>query len=218
MIKNETEYNYSKECATKFEYSISVIEKDEAWKQRDQEDWQLDIDAKQSHLIALQEEISEYESLINCDKKQPIKLQVESFNQLPNTLIKARIAAKMSQRELADILGIEEERVQKYESTDYQCASFVEVIEVSAVLCVEFENASVKVDFEGIEEGKKIIEKFKSIGYQFSAFNSINDKSFIETCFNTRINFPVRILSQRHYRSFHIRLQYILNNKPKYYC
>lgn len=162
MIKNEKQYNYSKECARKFEYSISVIEADEAWKQRDQEDWQFDIDTKQSHLMALQEEISEYEMLVNCDKKQPIKFKVESFNQLPDTLIKARIAAKMSQKELADILEIEEERVQEYESTDYQCASFVEVIEVSTVLCVEFDNAFVKVDFEEIEEGKKIIEKFKS--------------------------------------------------------
>lgn len=112
--------------------------------------------------MALQEEISEYEMLVNCNNKQPIKLQVESFNKLPDTLIKARIAAKISQKELADLLGIEEERVQEYEITDYQCASFVEVIEVSAVLCVEFENAFVKVDFEEIEEGKKIIEKFKS--------------------------------------------------------
>jgi hypothetical protein len=62
----------------------------------------------------------------------------------------------------AFILGIEEQRVQEYESTDYQCASFVEVLEVSAALCVEFENAFVKVDFQGIEEGRKVIEKFKS--------------------------------------------------------
>ncbi|BAZ13337.1 hypothetical protein NIES4071_51760 [Calothrix sp. NIES-4071] len=162
MIKNEKQYNYSKECARKFEYSISVIQQDEAWKERNQEDWQLDIDAKQSHLMALQEEISEYERLVNCDNNQPIKIKVESFNQLPDTLIKARIAAKMSQKELAEILGIEEQRVQEYEKTDYQCASFAEVIEVSAVLCVDFENAFVKVDFEGIEEGKKIIEKFNS--------------------------------------------------------
>ncbi len=162
MIKNEKQYNYSKECAQKFEYSISVIEKDEDWKQRDQEDWQLDIDVKESHLMALQEEIAEYEKLINCDKKQPIRIKVENFNKLPDTLIKARIAAKMSQKELADVLGIEEQRIQEYESTDYQCASFVEVLEVSAALCVEFENAFVKVDFDEIEEVKKIIEKFRS--------------------------------------------------------
>lgn len=162
MIKNEKQYNYSKECAQKFEYSISVIKKDQDWKQRDQEDWQLDIDVKESHLMALQEEIAEYEKLVNCDKKEPIRIKVENFNKLPDTLIKARIAAKMSQKELADVLGIEEQRVQEYEKTDYQCASFVEVLEASAALCVEFENAFVKVDFEGIEEGKKVIAKFNS--------------------------------------------------------
>ncbi|BAZ12705.1 hypothetical protein NIES4071_45370 [Calothrix sp. NIES-4071] len=53
MIKNEKEYNYSKECANKFEYSISVIQQDEAWRQNNPESWQSDIDVKKSHLMAL---------------------------------------------------------------------------------------------------------------------------------------------------------------------
>jgi DNA-directed RNA polymerase specialized sigma subunit len=62
-------------------------------------------------LDKLHEEIAEYEQLTNCDKKQKIKIKVENFNKLPDVLIKARIAAKMSQKELADILGISEERM-----------------------------------------------------------------------------------------------------------
>ncbi|MBD2773086.1 helix-turn-helix domain-containing protein [Iningainema tapete] len=160
MIKNEKQYEYSKDCAKRFEYSIAVVEQDEAWKKRDPERWQLDIDVKKSHLVALQEEIAEYEKLFDCDKSQPIKIKVENFNKLPDVLIKARIAAKMSQKELADILGFEEQRIKECEDKDYQCASFCEILEVSAALGVEFDNAFVQVNFEEIEEGKKSAQKW----------------------------------------------------------
>jgi transcriptional regulator with XRE-family HTH domain len=111
--------------------------------------------------MALQAEIAEYERLINCDKIQPIQIKVESINKLPDALIKARIAAKISQQELAQILGIEERRVRQYEDTDYQCASFVEMLEVSTVLGVEFEMAVMRVDFEEIEAVKQSAEKWR---------------------------------------------------------
>ena len=111
--------------------------------------------------MALQEEIEEYENLINCDNNQPIKIQVENFNKLPDVLIKARIAAKMTPKELADILGIEEQRIKECEDKDYQCASFCEILEVSAALGVEFDNAFVKVDFVEIEAGKKSALKWR---------------------------------------------------------
>jgi DNA-binding XRE family transcriptional regulator len=161
MIKNEKQYEYSQECARKFEYSIRALEQDEELKKKDHDGWQLSRDVKQSHLMALQEEIAEYERLINCDKSQPISIKVESLNKLPDALIKARIAAKISQKELAYILGIDEQRVKQYEDTDYQCASFVEILEVSTVLGVEFETAVMRVDFEEIEAVKQSVEKWR---------------------------------------------------------
>lgn len=90
-----------------------------------------------------------------------MKIQVENFNKLPDVLIKARIAAKMSQKELADILGISEERIKECEDKDYQCASFLEVLDVSEALGVEFKNAFVQVNFEEIEEFKKAALKWQ---------------------------------------------------------
>ncbi|WP_196514313.1 helix-turn-helix domain-containing protein [Nostoc sp. WHI] len=98
------------------------------------ERWKLHRDSYQSQVDELKSEISEYERLINCDISKPLKIQIDSLNKLLNALIKARLAAKISQQELADILGIDEERVQEYEDTDYQCASFVEILEVSTTL------------------------------------------------------------------------------------
>lgn len=45
--------------------------------------------------------------------------------------------------------------MKEYEDTDYQCASFVEILEVSTALGVEFEIATVQVDFAEIEAVKK---------------------------------------------------------------
>lgn len=161
MIKNEKEYESSRECARRFESSIEALERDEELKKKDPDGWQLSRDVKQSHLMALQTEIAEYETPINCAQKQPISIKIESLNKLPDALIKARIAAQIGQQELAQILGIEEQRVRQYEDTDYQCASFVELLEVSTVLGVEFEIAVVKVDFEEIEAVKQSDRKWR---------------------------------------------------------
>jgi transcriptional regulator with XRE-family HTH domain len=160
MIKNEKEYEYSRECARRFEEAIRALDEDDELK-KTRDDWQLSRDVKQSHLMALQAEIGEYERLINCPQTQPIKIKVESINKLPDALIKARIAAKMSQQELAEIIGIEAERVRQYEDSDYQCASFVEILEVSTVLGVEFESAVMRVDFEEIAAVKQSAEKWR---------------------------------------------------------
>jgi DNA-binding XRE family transcriptional regulator len=161
MIKNELEYQVSQDWVRKFKNSIAAMERDEEKKRNDPERWELNLSALQCHLKQLEAEIAEYETLVNCNKSQPIHIKIESFNQLPDLLIKARIAAKMSQKELAYLLGIEEQRVKQYEDSDYQCASFVELLEASAALGVEFESAIAKVDFAEIEAGKEMVDKWR---------------------------------------------------------
>lgn len=159
MIKNEQQYHTTKQWLQKFEQSLIEIDNNESLKAEPIR-WQLHYDSCQSQVDELREEIAEYERLINCDAKQPIKIKVESFNKLPNALIKARLAAKMSQKQLAETLGIDEQRVKEYEDSDYQCASFVEILEVVTALGVEIETAIVKVDFEEIQVVRKIAEKW----------------------------------------------------------
>ncbi|OKH32236.1 DNA-binding protein [Calothrix sp. HK-06] len=159
MIKNEQQYNTTKEWLQKFEKSVAEIDSNESLKV-DPIKWQLYHDAYQSQVDEFKQEIAEYERLINCDKSKSIQIKVESFNKLPDALVKARIAASLSHQQLADLLGIEVQRVKEYEDSDYQCANFAEILEVSTVLGVEFENATVRVDFEEIEHVKKVLEKW----------------------------------------------------------
>ncbi len=160
MIKNEQQYQNTKEWLRRFEKSVAEFDSNEDLK-ADPKRWKLHRDSYQSQVDELKAEIAEYERLINCDNTQPITVTVESLNKLPEALIRARIAAKMSLFELAEILEIDEQRVKEYEDTDYQCASFVELLEVATALGVEFENAVIKVDFEEIEEVKRTTQKWR---------------------------------------------------------
>jgi hypothetical protein len=160
MIKNDQQYQNTKEWLQRFEKSVAEFDSNEDLK-ADPKRWKLHRDSYQSQVDELKAEIAEYERLINCDNTQPITVTVESLNKLPEALIRARIAAKMSLFELAEILEIDEQRVKEYEDTDYQCASFVELLEVATALGVEFENAVIKVDFEEIEEVKRTTQKWR---------------------------------------------------------
>lgn len=161
MIKNERQYEYTQELAKRCEHTLANYDaQDEEVKNNDPW-WSAMRESIQSHLDAFRAEITDYERLLKCDRTQHISLKVESINKLPDALIKARIAAQINQQELAQILGIEEGRVKQYEDTDYQCASFVEILEVCTVLAVEFEIAVVRVDFEEIEAVKQSAEKWR---------------------------------------------------------
>ncbi len=160
IIKNQQQYQHSLDWLQRFEQSIAQLDSDEQLKAESKR-WKLHKDSYQSQVDELKSEITEYERLINCDIGKPLKIKVDSLNKLPDALIKARIAAKISQQELADRLGIDEQRVKEYEDTDYQCASFVEILEVSTALGVEFETAIVQVDFAEIEAVKKSVDKWR---------------------------------------------------------
>ena len=111
MIKDQLEYEVSQEWVEKFKKSIAAMERDEEEKRNNFLKWDAGRSALQCHIDRLEEEISEYERLMNCDQIKPIEIIVENFTKLPDALIKARIAAKMSEKELAEMLEIDEERI-----------------------------------------------------------------------------------------------------------
>jgi transcriptional regulator with XRE-family HTH domain len=77
-------------------------------------------DALSSQVEELREQLAEFDALTTGREKV---LEVGSFEELPKALIRARIAAGLSQKELADRLGLKEQQVQRYEATEYASAS-----------------------------------------------------------------------------------------------
>ncbi|MFW5666594.1 MAG: helix-turn-helix domain-containing protein [Coleofasciculus sp.] len=129
MIKTEKQYHSTQEWLHKFEHTVSQIENNETLK-ADPRRQKFYRDSYQSQVVELREQIMEYETLTTHDPKTPLTLNLEDINDLPLLLIKARMAAKLSQKELADLAGLEEAQIQEYEENDYETASFIDVMSV----------------------------------------------------------------------------------------
>lgn len=87
-------------------------------------------------LAELDTQVHEYEQLWTG---QLAAARVSSLGDLPDALVRARIAARLSQRELAERLGMKEQQIQRYEADGYAAASLSRLREVMAALGVELE-------------------------------------------------------------------------------
>ncbi|MCU0541726.1 MAG: helix-turn-helix transcriptional regulator [Oscillatoriaceae cyanobacterium Prado104] len=160
MIRNEKQYEYTQELAKRCEYTLAQYDaRDEEVKQNDPW-WAAMRESVQSHLDAFNAEMAEYERLMKCDRAFALKIEAGSILEFPRVLIKARIAANVTQKELAERLGLEESRIKEYEDSDYQCASWGEIIDITEALAVELKTASFVVDFQEMEVRKKSLAEF----------------------------------------------------------
>jgi HTH-type transcriptional regulator/antitoxin HigA len=98
------------------------------------------LDALKSQVADLQRELAEYERLHSGQRK---RVALRSLEELPRTLIQARIARGLSQEELAAKLGLKPQQVQRYEATEYRSASLERVTEVARVLGVKLRHPAV---------------------------------------------------------------------------
>jgi len=127
MISNERQYRISKARVEEFKRALESLPA-----HSDQLTWDnVQRDAISSQLSDLRRELQEYEWL---RKKGPDILEVTALEGIPTALVKARIAAGLTQRELADKLGLKEQQVQRYEATAYASASLDRIQEVMSAL------------------------------------------------------------------------------------
>jgi HTH-type transcriptional regulator/antitoxin HigA len=87
--------------------------------------------ALQSEVEKLTDEIREYEGLRSGAVSI---LKAQSLSELPKILIMARIAQGLTQRKLADLLGLKEQQVQRYEAEEYSTANVKRLAEVARAL------------------------------------------------------------------------------------
>ncbi len=94
----------------------------------------------------------EYETLKTHDLRIPLVLKFENINDLSLLLIKARIAAKFSQKELADLAGLTEGQIQEYEDKDYETASFLDVMAVFDALDIKIQKGEFLVPLDTLRK------------------------------------------------------------------
>lgn len=135
MIKNERQYQITKAQANKFEQALVESEK------RSDENSKIhplllkaQQDALRSQLEELRSQLEEYETVKSGRHKV---IDPEMIEELPRALIESRIAAGLSQKELAERLGLKEQQIQRYEATEYASASLKRVKEVIKALGIK---------------------------------------------------------------------------------
>lgn len=94
-------------------------------------------DALASQIAELQEALDLFDQLRTGTITQ---FSAARLSDLPDSLIRARIARGMSQKDLGDILGLKEQQIQRYEAERYRSASLDRLVEVSDALGVRIEN------------------------------------------------------------------------------
>lgn len=132
MISNERQYRITRAQAAKFSQALRAIREDGGGSNgmhplivKAQED------AISSQLDDLRRELREYESL----KAGEFGLEsLAAVDELPTVLIKARISQGLSQKALAERVGVKEQQIQRYEATEYASASLSRIREVANAL------------------------------------------------------------------------------------
>jgi ribosome-binding protein aMBF1 (putative translation factor) len=120
MITNERQYRITRSEADRFRKVIDDLAKAPARTDVHPRLLQAEREAMESQLAELQAEIAEYDRLKSADLSV---ISINSFDELADGLIKARIAGGLSQRALADRLGLKEQQIQRYEAERYDSAS-----------------------------------------------------------------------------------------------
>jgi HTH-type transcriptional regulator/antitoxin HigA len=132
LITNERQYKITKTALARLRDSISDFDVDAAVKAiGNKAIAKAQLDALKSESEVLTEQLAEYEALRSGAIGD---FRTDSLSELPNLLVKARIAKGMSQRQLAERLGLKEQQIQRYESEKYEAASLRRIIEVADAL------------------------------------------------------------------------------------
>ena len=134
MIKNEQQYELTKSSAEGFVKTLQAIRGG----QGDIKDLhpllrKAHEDAYTSLLEDLRDDIHEYEALKRGEFPLEELLKV---SEIPKMLIKARIAQRISPKELADRLDLDEQDIQQYEANDYASATLGRISDVAMVLMI----------------------------------------------------------------------------------
>ena len=132
MITNERQYRITSNHIEKLKTTIDTFNiKAVSERVKSKVLAKAELEALRSEYENLSAQLHEYESL----KSGTIEiLKAPSLKELPLILIKARIAKGLSQRQLADALGLKEQQIQRYEAEEYASANLHRLAEVANAL------------------------------------------------------------------------------------
>lgn len=127
MICNEREYRITKSELRKFEEAIDANPGYVPSTGTDPRMKEVMNDALESLAETLREEIQRYDDLRDGRVRQR---ELDGLTDLPTALIEARIAAGLTQKGLADRLGLKQQQIQRWESDRYSGVGLTRIQEI----------------------------------------------------------------------------------------
>ena len=129
MIKNERQYKITRAKADEARVAISELDNASLPDGLSPEMRELQLQALKGTLGDFETELDDYDELHDATL-----IEATGIDEFPTALIRARIARGLTQRELADRLGLAEQAIQRYEAGDYAGASFARLVEIAEAL------------------------------------------------------------------------------------
>ncbi|MEZ8377405.1 helix-turn-helix domain-containing protein [Vibrio splendidus] len=129
MIKNSRQLALTKNQIQEFNTTIHALEEGTS------DTHPFLMQAQKNALIFqrddLLKEIEEYEQLLSGEFAV---FDVDNIADLPKALIRSRIYLGLTQKDLAEKLGMKEQQIQRYENTEYSSASFSTIVSIIRAL------------------------------------------------------------------------------------
>ena len=131
MIKNERQYRITRARADEARIELAELERAPLPDGLSPEMRDMQIEALRGTAGDLERELADYDALHDATL-----IEATGIGEFPTALIRARIARGLTQRELADRVGLAEQAIQRYEASDYAGVSFARLVEIADALDV----------------------------------------------------------------------------------
>jgi len=132
VITNERQYKITRSQLEKLKAALNIINLEDVSKMAGSDLLTTaERQALESEVAILEEQLHEYEEL---QSGAISTLEASSLAELPGMLIRARIAQRLSQKDLAALLGMKEQQIQRYEANEYAGVSLRRLKEIAEAL------------------------------------------------------------------------------------
>lgn len=129
MIKNERQYKITRAKTDEIRVVLSELEAAPLPDDLSPEMREMQVEALKGTLGDFEAELADFDALHDATL-----IEATGIGEFPTALIRARIARGLTQRELADRVGIAEQSIQRYEAGDYAGVSFDRLVKVAEAL------------------------------------------------------------------------------------
>jgi HTH-type transcriptional regulator/antitoxin HigA len=130
MILNQRQYQVTKAQMVRLRKTLELSI--ESREKMDKRVFRSMIVGIKSQINELKKQINEYEEIQNAEY-----LVYSSIGELPNILIKARVARGYTQKDLAKKLNIDTQQIQRYEKSNYSSVSLARAIAIFKALGID---------------------------------------------------------------------------------